>query len=643
MDTRKRWGIAAALVLLSGVGLAIVMWMQSATALDNARSAYDESTSIEVTVRPLSPTSTAFRSIPAAPGLASAAIFSGDLWLAGQGGLVRRDSASGELRNQWVPGADLPASPITALAIGRAGGSSEPQLLAATAGAGLLSISAAGDIVHMLPADPRLADLTALLPLGTGGVILGTQRAGILFWDGQRLRRYHDQLSGQAVTTLAGDEGDLWIGTLDQGVIHFSGGSLTRFTESDGLPDPRVLSIAYQPNRVYIGTPLGVAELVDNVFSRSLADGFFATALQVTEGSLIIGTLDEGIVEVPLSEQRTPRPPGGRSPAAGPDRVRALATVDTMTLAVTHNQVFSRAVGDTSWAPLLLGPARSLRDRNISALHVDSAGRIWVGYFDRGLDVLDANLTLVATVESDQLFCVNRIKAAPGDQITAVATANGFGYFDAALRLQQFLTDDDGIIASHVTDMAFTGDTTILATPSGLTYLDAGGAQSLYAFHGLVNNHVYSLGTAGSQVLAGTLGGLSQLDSGQITSSSTTANSPLSHNWVSAITRWNDDWFIGLYGGGVVRLSQGGNWHTYPELEGVVINPNALVASPTRVYAGSLDRGVLVYDSTEDNWRFLIEGLPSANVTALALANDTLYVGTDNGLVRASESELMDQ
>lgn len=643
MDTRKRLGIAAAFVLLSGAGLAVVMWLQSAAALNQARSGYDESTSLEVTVRPLSPTATPFQPIPAVPDFTSAAVFNGGLWLAGHGGLVRRDLGSGEFRDHWVPGVDLPAAPITALAVGRIGGSNEPQLLAATAGAGLLSVSTSGDMIQMLPADRRLADLTTLLPLATGGVLLGTQRTGILIWDGQRLERYHDRLSDQAVTALAGDEGDLWIGTLDQGVIHWSGGSLSQFTEIDRLPDPQVLSVAYEPNEAYIGTPLGVAVFRDGAFSRTLADGFFAAALQITEESLVIGTLDEGIVEVPLSEQRTPRPPGGRATAAGPDGVHALVALDAMTLAVASDEVFGRTVGETGWPPIVPAPNLTLRDRNISALHVDSAGRIWVGYFDRGLDVLDADLTRVAAIENDQLFCVNRIKTAPGQQVTAVATANGFGYFDAAVRLQQFLTDDDGLIASHVTDMTFTGDTTVLATPSGLTYLDANGAQSLYAFHGLVNNHVYSLGAAGSQVLAGTLGGLSQLDSGQITSNSTTANSPLSHNWVSAIARWNDDWFIGLYGGGIVRLSPGGNWHSYPELEGVVINPNALVASPTRVYAGSLDRGVLVYESTEDNWHFLIEGLPSANVTALARANDTLYVGTDNGLVRASEAELIDQ
>jgi len=263
-----------------------------------------------------------------------------------------------------------------------------------------------------------------------------------------------------------------------------------------------------------------------------------------------------------------------------------------------------------------------------------------VGYFDRGLDVLDANFARVAELENDQLFCINRIKAAPGQQVTAVATANGFAYFDAAARMRQFLTRDDELISSHVTDMVFTPNTTVLATPAGLTFLDSNGSHSLYAFHGLVNNHVYTLGASGSEVLVGTLGGLSRLQAGQVTKSFTTANSPLTHNWVSAISAWEGQWFIGLYGGGVMRLSSDDTWTAYPELSGIEINPNAMISSASRVYAGTLDRGLLVYDPSEDSWSFITEGLPSKNCTGLAFADGVLYVGADNGLSRVNEAEL---
>ena len=34
-------------------------------------------------------------------------------------------------------------------------------------------------------------------------------------------------------------------------------------------------------------------------------------------------------------------------------------------------------------------PGARLTDRNISALSVDHTGKLWIGYFDRGLDILD--------------------------------------------------------------------------------------------------------------------------------------------------------------------------------------------------------------------------------------------------------------
>jgi len=503
-----------------------------------------------------------------------------------------------------------------------------------------LSVSAAGDIVQILPQETALADLTAVLPISTGGVLLGTQRAGLLAWDGETLRRAHGLLADQEVTALAGDDGDLWIGTLNEGVLHWAGGSLSRFGEADGLADRRVLSLAAGPEGVYAGTPLGVAAFRDSAFERMLAEGFFAAALYVSGDALLVGTTDEGVVEVPLNQQRRPRSPGPRTAAGGPNDVRAFAASGASVLAVTLSAAYARAADDSAWRPLVKATSTGPRDRNVAALYADSSSRLWVGYFDRGLDVLDATFERIIEVESDQIFCVNRIKAAPEEGTTAVATANGLAYFDANGQVRQFLTQEDGLIASHVTDVAFTADATVLATPAGLTFLDGSGAHSLYAFHGLVNNHVYSLGAAAERLLAGTLGGLSILEGGRVTDSFTTANSALTHNWVSAISSFGSDWFIGLYGGGVMRLTSKGEWITYPELSGVEINPNAMISSSAGVYAGTLDRGLLALEPSTETWRFVTEGLPSKNVTALELGNNFLYIGTDNGLARTNELEL---
>jgi ligand-binding sensor domain-containing protein len=211
--------------------------------------------------------------------------------------------------------------------------------------------------------------------------------------------------------------------------------------------------------------------------------------------------------------------------------------------------------------------------------------------------------------------------------------------FDSAGQLQHVLGRDEGLLSNHVTDVWFGSTGMIAATPAGITFLDAAGSRSLYAFHGLVNNHVYTLAAAGERLLAGTLGGLSVLDAGVVRASYTTGNSELKHNWITSIVAFDHDWFVGTYGAGVLRLDETGRWHVFADAgRPLEINPNAMAAGADRVYAGALGEGLFVYERASGRWRVITAGLPSLNVTAIELSGGYLYVGTDNGLVRAAEN-----
>ena len=48
-----------------------------------------------------------------------------------------------------------------------------------------------------------------------------------------------------------------------------------------------------------------------------------------------------------------------------------------------------------------------------------------------------------------------------------------------------------------------------------------------------------------------------------------------------------------------------------------------------------------VYDRTRQRWAVSQDGLPSQNVTAFAAGNGFVYVGTDNGLVRIQENQVL--
>ena len=211
----------------------------------------------------------------------------------------------------------------------------------------------------------------------------------------------------------------------------------------------------------------------------------------------------------------------------------------------------------------------------------------------------------------------------------------------------EVLARRDGLISDQVTDVAFARDGMTLATPAGLTFFTSGGATSLYAFQGLVNNHVYALAAerGSGKVLAGTLGGISILDDERVMQNLTLKNSGLKRNWITAIVRVDGadgpGWFVGTYGGGVVKMDAAGR---VVGMDGVdtraVINPTAMLVTERHVLAGSLEGGLLVYDRAAQRWSSLTSGLPSMDVTALAERGGEIYVGTENGLVRIAEARL---
>jgi len=90
-----------------------------------------------------------------------------------------------------------------------------------------------------------------------------------------------------------------------------------------------------------------------------------------------------------------------------------------------------------------------------------------------------------------------------------------------------------------------------------------------------------------------------------------------------------------------MRLGADGNvTPTEATRAGVVVNPTAMAADGRLVLAGTLGQGLLVGDATGMRWKTVTAGLPSLNVTALAIHNGVVYVGTENGLVKIDEGKL---
>jgi hypothetical protein len=166
--------------------------------------------------------------------------------------------------------------------------------------------------------------------------------------------------------------------------------------------------------------------------------------------------------------------------------------------------------------------------------------------------------------------------------------------------------------------------------------------SSVYAFQGLVNNHVYTIAQTGTSLVVGTLGGVSLLKNALVETSLTTANSNLSQNWITGSVTVGDDVYLGTYGSGVVRMDGHYDVRAFREFGGqrVEINANAMLSTDRGVYAGTAGQGLAFLPKGQERWRFWKAGLPSSNVTALAVDENYLYIGTDNGLVRIPERNI---
>jgi hypothetical protein len=679
---RSYWRLGAVAVAAVALGIPAYLAWETSHAVRHARERTESEASVRVDIRPLT------RAVPAGvepvggPAVfRDAALFRGHLFVAGPQGLGEYD-ASGALVQRLRTGLELPPAPLVCLTVGvLAGTSSQPALLIGTDGEGLITFDGKR-LTHVRPERPELRKVTAMLMLASGRLLIGTDAHGLLAFDGQTLSVAHPELGDVAVTTLAGTDGDVWIGTRDRGLCHWRAAGVDRIDETNGLPDRRVLSLATRGTRAYAGTALGVAEFADGRYTRTLGAGLFASAIAVRQDTLFVGTMDETIAEIPLEARpsRGVRPMTREAPSAiqrfidtapataapataaaatasaaapgrtGVDETAASAGNGMSTFyALAADGLYAIDGRDAGLRRVLDADRAQLTDRNISALAVDGAGRLWVGYFDRGLDILAPSGERLAHVENDHVFCVNRIVHDADGGPTAVATANGLVLFDAAGRQQQVLGRAQGLIADHVTDVTTHAGRMTIATPAGLTFIDRDGSRSLSTFHGLVNNHVYAIGAAGTEVFAGTLGGASVLDNGVIHATYTSANSALTHNWITAVARVDDEWFIGTYGGGMFHLDAKETWHRFPDLPVAVaaagagadraassleINPNAIVVTDASVFVGTLAQGMLAYNRQTRRWTTVQAGLPSLNVTALAADSHSIIVGTDNGIVR---------
>jgi ligand-binding sensor domain-containing protein len=410
-----------------------------------------------------------------------------------------------------------------------------------------------------------------------------------------------------------------------------------------------------------VGTDLGLVQLGEGNKVTPLAELGNVTSLARFQGKVYAGLFTGQVVEVsPLSVvrrqlQRT-TDYGLRTTVAV-----TLWADDDRLWAVTSQGIYSSSNPGADEFKRFdqLSGAFQLSAAHVSALAVDARGRLWVGYFDRGIDVIEPGQPkLIAHIEGDVIREVNFLHRDDDERRMLAATSAGLVMIDERLRERRF-TDKDGLISnsvSHVIEvpadlvspradgksgsaswqlapLSHHDQALVAATGAGLSVYADGVFRSVNAFHGLASNHLYTSARIGNRLFVGSLNGLNELEGLRVVRTFQTANSRLSHNWVSALAVVGSTLYIGTYGGGVDALLASGEMVNFAGLIGKFdVNPNAMHFDGERLYVGTLSQGVWMLDVRTDTWSRFTQGLSATNVTAITSDAQAVYFGTDHGL-----------
>lgn len=136
----------------------------------------------------------------------------------------------------------------------------------------------------------------ALLPSGDGGIYAGTEH-GVYYGIDGHFSQLDAAIPDDAAISLQFDErGDLWIGTVNHGLLRYGSHGVESLGSQRGLPNNRVAALFLdREGSLWAGTNGGLLRLRDAPFTtvnseHGLSDDYVRTVLAARDGRIWIGT-----------------------------------------------------------------------------------------------------------------------------------------------------------------------------------------------------------------------------------------------------------------------------------------------------------------------------------------------------------------
>jgi len=504
---------------------------------------------------------------------------SGRLYLGLGGGLARWDGRTVERFNLPILSADW----VTALAPGRTG-----RLWCATRRGQLLELEAGRFRAVALPG--LRGDGVAAVVMSRRGPVLGTFRHGLYRLDDGRLIR-----PGGALPPLQSVAG------------------------LEALPDASLLA----------ATDAGLAVLSPaGDFIEMLFPGRPVSFAGHRAGQVICACIEDQVYAAAWSDWSAGR--RRFTPIGAPGLVRSAVAGPVEIDLLTDRGIFRWTPGTTDCRPVEV-PAGELASPSVMALAA-GGGSVWLGYFDGGIEARDGAGRRREGIETPALNTINHL-AWDGARLWA-GTAQGVWTVGAA-GTQPAGAAESPLRSAYINQVIPAGGATWVCHGQGLSVLSGGSEALFYALHGLPSNKVYCAVQREGRLYVGTLGGLAVMVGERVAAVHQADNSPLRVNWITALQACAQGVVVGTYGGGIQLLAPDGTWREFRGAgRQLNVNPNALCAAGSWILAGTLEEGLWRLDPARLQAERLDLPLPSRSVQAVLIDGATLYVATDNGVLR---------
>jgi hypothetical protein len=542
----------------------------------------------------------------------------GGLLIATAGGLV--EAGGGAARSSMDSLNGLLDHDLTALAV-------EGQVAALGTRSGVVSLLEGGQ-ARSLRIDGSRHGAVLDLRWYRSVLYIATADGTLIELRGQRATAILPRVEGGITALAESPEGLLAAG--GDGAIYRVAGDRLEVVARVSEGTQRLTALAWHGEDLIAGSATGLLRHDRAGNLEPIRQDLFVTSLLSEAGQLLVGTFDGGVVVFEgsrLAESPRRRLLSGR-------RVDRLRRVDGQTMAFGPGLA---AVLEPGGEPRLIELPRGVASGHLTALAFDGQRRLWVGYFDDGVDVLDASGEVVRHLPEPELARMSSVNALLFDaEARTMLVATSHGLLEVGEAEVRTVTSDDGLIGDSVTAIGLTPEGRVYATSQGVTLAprEGGAMRSVYAFHGLPSNRIYAVAGRAGRLLVGTLGGLAELEGLRVAQIWRAGPGGVAANWCVALAPSAEGVYVGSIGGGVDLLEGERVTPLGPRGERFSVNSGAMLLLDEVLLVGSLERGLLVWDRRERVWRELEQPLPGASVTALTADDEHLYVGTDRGLLR---------